>query len=116
MNMINDHKQAVDDNQSSDTEQLSTWEKLTRDFKGMQFLKKAVRLKQIRQDAVQAKAEIEVERAELKKQLRQIVDPLDKLACEQEIVLLGDRIIRIDQGLSTIETRVNTLVSGISKT
>lgn len=90
---------------------IDPWQKLQTGFKGIRLLKNPTRLKEIRDSALQLKADYNEQIARLNGQLPDISDELDELSAQHSIKGLEDRISAINKNLAGITSRVKKLVA-----
>ncbi len=90
---------------------IDPWQKLQTGFKGIRLLKNPTRLKEIRDSALQLKADYNEQIARLNGQLPDISDELDELSAQHSIKRLEERISAIDENLARITSRVKELVA-----
>ena len=90
---------------------VDPWHKLQAGFKGIRLLKNPTRLKEIRDSALQLKADYNEQIARLNGQIPNISDDLDELSAQHSIKGLEKRITAIGNNLAVITSRAKELVA-----
>ena len=112
MNNTIEQVDGIDPNWSPDTipkDERTEWKKLSAKIRSVRLVRDSVKLRKVRDDAIEMKKEFQDELSSLENRQDSTADVLDKLANTEEIKSLQKRIDTINAGLGSIQSRAENL-------